>query len=153
MTSPDPTYLKLRDTALDLSAADLDLPESTPVVAAFVEFELGDAVATLVCIATGDASLYYSTGGGRMGGGGIPAVKEAALRLVAAFAERLGHLPVVDHVTLPDADHTGFIALTPDGAQAAMVATSTVDSGHSALAELFRAANAVVTAFQASAES
>lgn len=153
MTTLDPAYLKLRDTALDLSVVDLDLPETTPVVGAFVEFELGDAVATLVCLATGDASLYYSSGGGRMGGGGIPAVREAALELVAAFAKHLDHLPVVDHVTLPDADHTGFIAITPDGARAAMVATSTVDSGRSMLAELFRAGNAVVTAFRESAES
>src|SRR5260221_3790710 len=68
---PAEAYAGLRRLALSLGAESVgrSLPPDAPVVAVLMDSGMANAVATLVGVADGTTSLYYSTGGGVIGAG------------------------------------------------------------------------------------
>ena len=84
---PNP-YLGLRRQALTLDPKQLGLapsPEHPQVFAGFMEMGMEGGVATLVVIADGSTSLYYSTGGGIIGAGFHEQVKGPSQAFLAAL--------------------------------------------------------------------
>jgi hypothetical protein len=76
-------FLGLRNRALHVTAAELGLepdPEA-PIHGVIMETGYPEAVATLVCLRDGTVSLYLSTGGGVIGGGGHESVRAACLEM------------------------------------------------------------------------
>lgn len=78
-------YLTLRNRALNVTPGDLGLePDpNAPIHAVIMETGLSDTVATFACFRDGGASLYLSTGGGVIGGGGHESVRSACLELLS----------------------------------------------------------------------
>src|SRR5438874_9737352 len=91
---PDPAevYRELRSHALGVGPEDdgVELPggENQPY-GVLMETGYPNGVATLVAFASGDASLYFSTGGGIIGGIGHEAVRVAAQHLVGCSKQFL----------------------------------------------------------------
>jgi hypothetical protein len=88
-SAPGAVMAGLRSQALTVSAKDLGLSQSTSEpFAVIMDIGYPQAVVTVVSFATGDASIYFSTGGGVLGGVGHESVRKAAL----AFVHESSHL-------------------------------------------------------------
>jgi len=110
---PAETYLQLRIRIFGLTPEDVGITpsEEAPQVWGVVMeagYEAGSA--TLVSLADGTTSLYYSTGGGMLGRGDYTPISEASRALVAQaeidlprFSKAVDYpLPEVGQVHCPD---------------------------------------------------
>jgi hypothetical protein len=115
---PEEVYANMRRQAL------ATLPEAVGMAGQFGESEafgslmetgLPDSVVTLACFANGDASFYFNTGGGMIGGGVHEPVRKAAKEFVALAQ---GALPAMSPATdqpPPEPGKVRFYVLTPRG--------------------------------------
>jgi hypothetical protein len=85
------TYLHLRNMAFQLVSDRLGSKSRSEraTLAAIMEFVRPKAVVTLLAVADGTASLYFSSGGGVIGAGESESVQVATLDFIAA-ADRTG---------------------------------------------------------------
>ena len=153
MTTFDDAYLSLRGLALNVQPAEIGVAAGAPAYGALLEIDMGKAVITLACFATGDASLYYSNGGGMVGGIGIPKVRAEAIRMVNAYGDEVDLLAPVNEVELPTDGHVSFIALTAHGLSANTASIDEILMGGTRFANLFDAGQRVITAFRESDEN
>jgi hypothetical protein len=150
MTTFDDAYLGLRDLALNARPEEIGVTGGSPVYGALLEIDMGDAVITLACFSTGDASLYYSNGGGMVGGIAIPSVRAEALRMVSAYGDDVSLLAPVGLSELPTDGHASFVALTPSGTYAGSAPIDEIVLGTTKVGNLFDAGQRVITAFRES---
>ena len=80
-------YDGLRKQILEFTAERLEAGANQGVLAVLMETGYPEAVATLAAVMDGSASLYFSNGGGIIGGGETPGPNAAARKLVAQAAE------------------------------------------------------------------
>ena len=148
---PDPseTIRTLREHAFTVSANDLgmSLVAGDGVVwAVLMETGYAEAVASLVTIADGTTSLYFSNGGGIIGAGQHASVRTAADAFIAATNMNVDQLaPTADH-PLPGVGRVRFYARTFDGLLSAEVPENDLGENRHALSPLFYAGQAVITA-------
>ncbi len=142
----------LREQAIALKPADLGLQlpaEPRTAYGVVLDMSLTDGKATLVALSTGDASIYFSTGGGMLSGGSDTAVAEAARSLVAAGQASLSQLKAGD--TAPPARGNARITvLTTKGPLTATARERSLSDGSHRLSGLYYKANGVVTALRES---
>jgi hypothetical protein len=142
---PAAIYTELRSRMLGLSQADLpELHANAPVLAVVMETGYPEAVATLVGLADGSTSLYFSNGGGTIGGGEHPQVAAATRRLVEVAASTLERLSPATEFPLPADGVTQLTAVTPNGRLSATASEDELGSGGHELSELFHAAQDVI---------
>lgn len=79
------------------------------------EFRQGDAVVTIAAFHTGDVSLYFSTGGGILGGVARPDLSALARAAIDALPPLLPHLQRSDATEPPEPGEWCFYVLTPSG--------------------------------------
>ena len=114
-------YAGLRRQVIDLQAAQLgDQFAQAPILALLMETGYDQAVATLVAVADGTTSLYFSTGGGIIGAGANESVALASRRWLDAGATFLEQLEPVADPPVPAPGQTQFVAVTNDGLRAAV---------------------------------
>lgn len=143
---PAEIYTTLRGRALSITPAELgELPADPPVLAVVMDTGYPEAVATLIGLADGTTSLYFSNGGGMIGGGQHPLVAEATERLVNAAAGEIGRLSPQSDFPLPAVGMTQLIAVTPNECLCASAAEAKLGSGEHELSDLFFAAQDVIT--------
>jgi len=143
---PAEIYTTLRGRALSITLAELgELPADSPVLAVVMDTGYPEAVATLIGLADGTTSLYFSNGGGMIGGGEHPLDAEATQRLVNAAAGAIGRLSPESDVPLPANGMTHLTAVTPNGWLSASAAEAELGSGEHELSDLFFAAQDVIT--------
>jgi hypothetical protein len=115
---PDLTYVDLRNMAFNIKASDLSIEfeeNSNKPYGVIMDWNIGSATATLVSFSTGDASLYYSTGGGWLGGYGVEEVSSASIKFVNLASEYVEKLGGVSEYPLPPVNHVRFYFVTPQG--------------------------------------
>lgn len=139
-------YAGLRQQVIDLKADQLggELGQA-PILALLMETGYEKAVATLVAVADGTTSLYFSTGGGIIGAGAHEAVVEASRRWLEAGTTFLEQLDPVADPPLPAVGETQFVAVTPDGLRAAVAPEEDLSRDHHELSPLFYAGQEVIT--------
>lgn len=116
------------------------------VWAVLMEIGYPKAVASLVAIADGTTSLYFSNGGGVIGAGEHQPVREASRRLIALVNESAGALaPTAEH-PLPAVGRVRVYARTFDGLLAADADERELGENRHALSPLFHAGHAVIAA-------
>jgi hypothetical protein len=112
----------LRERLLSAKPSDFGLapsPELPHVWAAMMEMRVGKAVVSLVAVADGSTSLYFSTGGGVIGAGEHDSVR-AANRKLLAFIEKYLDMFVPLDTPLPVMDGAvSFAVLTHAGLRGA----------------------------------
>jgi len=154
-TDPSQTYLQLRSRILSLTPVELGLTPSskTPHVWG-VLMETGYTVgsATLVSLADGTTSLYYSTGGGMLGTGEYTPVAEASRALVAEAENHLQHMSSTDEFPLPGVGQVRFTLLTYSGIFSAEAPEKLIASGNHLLSPLFACAQETLTQLRLLAE-
>jgi hypothetical protein len=115
---PDEMYVKLRTAALHRTAAELKLnvdPNSNLPYGVIMDWNIGQATSTIVSFSTGDASMYYSTGGGWLGGYSVENVNSASKKFVIAAGEYVGKLNKVSEYPMPPVGFMRFYIITPQG--------------------------------------
>ena len=116
--SAETIYKDLRRKALETPRSRLALPEGFPEDAPhglLMEIGISGSVMTLACFATGDASVYYRTGGGMVGGIGHEAVRNVAKDFVSQAITVLPKMIQPNGFPLPGNDRVRFYALTAKG--------------------------------------
>ena len=130
--SAETIYKELRKKALETPRSRLALPEGFPEDAPhglLMEIGMaGSSVVTLACFATGDASVYYRTGGGMRGGIGHETVRNVAKDFVSQAITILPRMIQPNGYPLPGADKVRFYALTAKG-------TYTIETDRESLAD------------------
>ena len=131
----------LRSMALRLTPAQAGA-EARPgePFGVIMETSFDRGTASLVALADGSASLYFSTGGGVIGGRA-----DAAKRCVATAATLLEHLTPIADDAFPSPGRTRFHVLTPEGRVGGDVGTEELAGGTYPLSQLFFAGQDVIT--------
>jgi hypothetical protein len=147
--SPAEVAAQLRESVFTSDPAKLGIPlrpgEAWGIV---MDTSYPKAVASLVSLADGSASIYISSGGGYIGGQGRPAVRDAAKAFVRAATANLSRLARVSEHPLPSVGRTRFYVLTPEGLFTAEAAEKELGENHHALSPLFHAGQDVITQFR-----
>jgi hypothetical protein len=156
-SSPEPaqSYLQLRDRILRLEPAELGLTPTTTAPHVWgVLMETGYAVgiATLVSLADGTTSLYFSTGGGMLGSGDYAPVAEASKALVVQAENHLSQMASATEFPLPAVGQVRFSCFTYSGIFSAEAAEVTLKSGDHPLSPLFVLAHETLDQLRLSAE-
>lgn len=150
-TDPAAMSLELRSMVLALSAADLGLTRANhpqEVWGMLMETGMQGGHYTLVALADGSTSLYYSTGGGIIGAGGWPAVKDASKRFLDQGNRALDSSAPATSLQPPPLRTTRFFFLTFDGVHVGTAPETALTRKDHRLAALFRAGHDVITAIR-----
>jgi hypothetical protein len=140
--APAEIYTKLRQQALTAKAEALRLPGE--VYGVIMETGYPDAVVTLVALADGTASLYFSNGGGMIGMGQHPGPAEAARSLVSSAVQHRQRLGRTTETPLPRPGHTRFFVLTRQGILTAEAKEEDLGENRHALSPLFYSAHELI---------
>ena len=144
-------YLALREVAFSTHAEDVDvqaMPDKEQVYGVIVEYQVEDALVTVTAFASGDASYYRSTGGGKIGGRREPTVADTARSLVALAQVQLTDLPLVKDYPTPTPGSVRIYALTTAGLRGAEEVRADIQDPQNRLAALFAGGRKIVVEFQ-----
>jgi hypothetical protein len=144
-------YLALREVAFSTKPEDVEVQAKAGEEQAYgviVEYQTDDALVTSVAFATGDASYYRSTGGGKIGGRREPTVAGAARSLVALAQVQLTDLPLMKAYPTPEPGNVRVYVLTTAGLRGAEEARAEIQDPKDRLAALFAGGRKVVSEFQ-----
>jgi hypothetical protein len=148
-------YLALREVAFSTKSEDVEVqakPGVEQVYGVIVEFQADGALVTAVGFASGDASVYYSNGRGKIGGRRIALVAAAARSLVNRAQLQLTDLPSVQQYPAPEPGRVRVYALTTAGLRGAEESRAEVEDPKDRLAPLFAGAQKMVSEFQAAGQ-
>lgn len=149
---PEEIAADLRTRAFDLVLAPDDDPPSKPY--GFInEFRQGPAIVTLAAFKTGDASLYFSTGGGILGGIGQPELATAAKDIIAELEPLLPQLTRTDAMDPPTEGEFCFYVLTRRGRFAIRAKATDTVPRNGAIVKLVRLGGQLLTKFRELSES
>ncbi len=133
-------YEKLRTQALHLTPADLGIKPMAGKNGAYgivMDMGLSDGTATIVAYASGDASVYTSTGGALIGGGLYPVVQGAARGWVQSAQDHLNAFEATDSFPVPPDGQARFFILTDHGVFTADGAEDDLEADKSELSPLW----------------
>lgn len=139
-------YGQMRAMALATRPDELGVERADGAVPYGILMETGypQAVVTLVSFTSGDASLYFSNGGGIIGGIGHEHIRTAAQRFVQAAAAHLNAMRKAAAFPEPAVGATRFYVLTTEGVFTAEAPENELGSGGTAPAPLFFAGQDVI---------
>ena len=141
--APAEIYTKLRAQALSVTPKTLGVPDGVQGVV--METGYPEAVVTLVAMADGAASLYFSNGGAIIGAGEHEGPKIAARSLIAFAAHNLNGLVRTTTTPLPTPGRTRFYVLTDRGILTAEASEDDLGENRHALSPLFYSAQELIT--------
>jgi hypothetical protein len=133
--------------ALDLSATEIGISaENYPhkVWGVVMETGLDDGYYTLVVLADGTTSLYFSTGGGVIGAGQHAKVKAASRQFIDLGDRMVGLAQPAASKAPPAPGSTTFFFLTFDGLRSYSAKEVELGEERDALAALFHAGHGVI---------
>lgn len=107
---------------------------------------------SLVSLADGSASIYFSTGGGVIGGAAHPGVRDAAAAFVHTAADYLGEMAPSTSAALPAAGHTRFYVRTSGPVLTADALEDDLGHERHPLSALFYAGQEVITELRRATE-
>ena len=141
----------LRSMVLGLSPAEIGVsPQTFPHQAWGMVMETGmdGGYYTLVVLADGTTSLYFSTGGGVIGAGEKPGVREASQQFIALGNRLLGSAQEAASLQPPAKGNTQFFFLTFDGVRSYAAPEVELGEERDRLSPLFHAGHAVIAAIR-----
>jgi hypothetical protein len=147
--------MALRQKLLSASPSDFGLAPTADlphVWGAMMEMRVGKAVVSLVAVAEGSTSLYFSTGGGVIGGGEHESVRAASRKLLAFVETGLDlFVPIERPLEVMEKTVT-FAVLTYDGLRGARDHEQKVQDRKSPLWPAFYLGQDVITALRLTTE-
>src|SRR3989440_7403371 len=131
------------------SSSTPDRPDKPCAVV--MDWAVTSGVATVVAVSDGSASIYYSGGGGSIGGGyARPAIRDAGLHAVSIASKFLDGMQLTDNFPLPESGGVIFYIVTERGvfmAKASVVLLSTEGNRHP-LSELGNCMQTIITEYR-----
>lgn len=146
--------LGLRAQILHLAPTDVGIqPVAGKAWGVVMDTTYPGGSASLVSLVDGTASLYFSSGGGVIGGQAHEQVASAAIAFVGRASAHLRHaVPAADE-ELPPVGHTRFFILTADGTKVAEALENDLGAGRHELSPLFYAGQEVITQLRLMSEA
>lgn len=141
MQSPEQAAAGLRQLALtEIPPSLAQNPEckDAVVLGALMEMGQDSAVVTLAAFADGQASIYFSSGGGILGSGQHETVKIAAQRFVQFAGVHLREMAPTKIFPLPRVGQTTFYAITREFAYTRSAQEHDLSEGIHSFAPLFQ---------------
>lgn len=136
---------ELRARLLRGTASDFSIQPLAGVWGVLMETGYPGAAATLVALGDGTASLYFSSGGGVIGGGPHPPINAAARRLVEIAARHVSKLSPTREFPLPATGDVRFYVLTTNGVFQGGAREEILGAGAHSFSEMFFAGHDVIT--------
>ena len=140
----------LRRQALDMPPFDASASADKPY-GFITEFRQRETVVTAAAFATGDASLYFSTGGGIIGLVGKPEVAALARSTVEAVVPLVTQLERSDATDPPGSGDFCFYVLTPGGRHTCRINAGGTAQRDGPEVKLIRLSGALLTKIRANA--
>jgi hypothetical protein len=144
-------YATLRGMVLDLDPAQVGiLPSGDPSAVWGVVMDIGwpTAVASLAGLVDGTTSLYFSNGGGMIGGGEHELVASATRDWLSVAERVVTQMTPAEEFPLPDLGIVSFAVLTFGGRYRGVAAEQALGEGSHPLSPLFFAGHLVITEFR-----
>jgi hypothetical protein len=138
-------YSQLRQRVLELTPDQLGDDAGAPLLALLMETGYQEAAATLVAVADGTTSLYFSNGGGMIGAGEHAPVREANRRFLETARSFLAQLSEVSDLSPPSDGVTQFVAVTTEGLRGVVAPEEELGEGRHSLSPLFYSGQDVIT--------
>jgi len=138
---------------VDPATVGLSRAECGEVWGLLMETGYPEAVATLVAIADGTVSLYFSNGGGQLGLGALDGPRQASQALLEAAPRFLGLCEQTAGHPLPRCDHTRFYLLTFEGVFTAEAKEEDLGENRHPMSELFYHAQELIGQVRLAVES
>ena len=140
------TSLRNQFFSLTPEQVDSSYPQTdSGVWAAAMDLGVERGAGMLVALNTGDASIYFSTGGGVVGGSAHEAVRDAAIRFVDLVDQHSVHLSAGHQGPFPGPSRVRFYALCRSGVLVSEeLPESELSGGSHALSSCFLAAHEVI---------
>jgi hypothetical protein len=147
-------YQGLRLQALNLKPAEIGLtPSSNRMCGILMETGYPEAVATLVAIADGTVSLYFSNGGGIIGVGQHDGPRKAGIELLSTAEQFLQQAKPTKVFPLPEVGRTRFYFITFEGVFTIEAGEEDLGGNREPLSPLFHKAHEVITQARLAEES
>lgn len=110
-------YVELRNQVLQVKpdAIGEERTDDSTVIAVLMETAYSEAIVTLVAVADGTASLYFSNGGGIIGGGGHEPVRKVCAGFIAGAQQYVSQSTSTDTFPLPIEGSVRFYLVTGVG--------------------------------------
>jgi hypothetical protein len=146
--TPAEVYMGLRKEALETSPMNVGMAgqiQDDEPYGMLMEMSVANSVVTLACFGSGDASVYYQTGGGMVGGVSHEPVRKAAKEFVAQAQKALPRMKKTVDYPLPGPDSVRFYVLTPKGAFTTETSRQSLGESQNALSALFYSGQEVVS--------
>ena len=154
---PDPIHVArdLRDRALGVEPATLGLSpteDHAHVWGVLMETGYPGAVVTLVALADGTASLYFSSGGGVIGAGEHASVRKAVDGILTAAEAHLATFVTTATTPLPEIGRVRFYVRTFTGMLSGEAGEADLGYNRHPLSPVFHAGHCVITAVREASE-
>ena len=149
-------YAGLRNQALGMNLKDLSGVSPVGVHGVYgIIMEMGqpEGTITLVTFLPGDASLYFSNGGGMIGGSGYDQVRKAVVNFNEKANQYILNCQKVTSFPLPVEGQTVFYILTREGIYTYQAKENDLGNERDALSPLFFSGQEVITQFRLASES
>ncbi|HET6929723.1 MAG TPA: hypothetical protein VFI45_05335 [Candidatus Acidoferrum sp.] len=130
-----------------VGSSGADRPGNPCAVA--MDWAVTTGVATVVAVSDGTASIYYSSGGGSIGGGyARPAIRDAALHAVSIAGKFLDSMQLTDNFPLPEREGVIFYVVTDTGVFTAKASVELLTTNRHPLSELGNSMQTIVTEYR-----
>ncbi len=149
-------YPRLRALALHAkrSQGSMTTPSSpTEPWGVVMDWVVSAATATIVAFSDGSASVYFSTGGGLLGGQAYESIRRVAHQAVAVAAEFQPQMQLTTDFSLPQRGIVVFYLLTDSGVFTSSAFESALKTHSHALSKLGDAMQAIITAYRLTPEA
>jgi hypothetical protein len=150
-SAPEDVYLGLRSTILQGSRSELSLaPTSKPTEpwGVVMDWGVGNGTATVLALSDGSASVYFSSGGGYLGGIGQEPIRDAAKKAVdVARSVQLPEQPT-SSFSLPERHGVFFYFLTDAGVFVFRTSEQELNSSSRPLRKVGDAMQGVITEYR-----
>jgi len=140
-------YRDLRQQVFSIDPSKIGVPPSSAsnsVWGVVMETGYPEAVATLVALADGTVSLYFSNGGGIIGVGQHEGPRKASTELLTASKEFLSQVALTKTFPLPSQGNTRFYFLTSGGVLTTESKEDDLGNNRLPLSPLFHKAQEVI---------
>ncbi len=145
-----PTYTNLRDQIFSLSK-DNDFMASignTYPIAILMETGFENGSYSLVAVSDGSVSIYFSNGGGIIGAGEHPEVREIALKFIELSKDYTNFLKQVSEYPLPGQGKTRFYVIGKDSVQSEEFGEDDLGNSRLPLSPLFLKGHELISAIR-----
>jgi hypothetical protein len=145
---PEEVFAGLRKDALATSPMNVGMAgqiQDDDPYGLLMEMSIANSVVTLACFGSGDASVFYQSGGGMVGGISHEPVRKAAKEFVAMGKGVLPRMKKTSDYPLPGPESVRFYVLTPKGAFTTETSRQSLSESQNALSALFYSGQEVVS--------